>query len=321
VDLPPDGGADSKVLLARARHAPVNCWLLVGPTVQTFNSTVWASSTTDAWLAEAAIATYEACAAGKALHSPWRWSEPERSEMVEAAEMLEAVGHDVTAVASRNRMVPHAAEGLDEPVFVPGTFGDALRIQLDWGQAVLARKPSLGWVLDVADEATTRRLDLASFATGHPSPAPGWHTGSVAQAAEAAAARIASGPWDPAEARVGNGEIYPSDHPLHHAVAWWMRELGYAETYAMDYEPKVVSNLEVAVCTRETSVDLRDVKTAFASAVVDGRKLVMFSVAGFTRGAQRWADRADIALFNVSVDGSHLSAASRLAQEHMPTVI
>jgi hypothetical protein len=322
IDLPPHNNDPCpRVVLGSVTRGTQPRWLILGNAGFTLKSSVWDLSTSEECLVHAALEMYAACVEERAVSSPWRWAESEQSPIVEAAEILSHQGHDVEAVASTNRLVPDPIEGNDPPSSVPVGFGDALRIKLDRGVATLARKPTLGWVLDVSNHFVTRRLDLGFYSTGETSTQPGLQSEDIAEVVRAVERALAALPWGPLEGTLDALDVRLEESPLHHAVAWWMRELGYPGTYASELRPDVVSSVKVKVMTKKSPAGLADVQRAFAQATVEEMKLCVFSAEGFTRSATRWADTAGAPLFNIWGDEYRLTAANSQAQERMPTIM
>jgi hypothetical protein len=320
IELPSDpAGYHDRVVLGQVRSHHVAHWLVAGPGPQGFVTSAWDLNIEKEHLRDAVLATYDACLAKSEVPSPWRWAEPTRSFIVQVADALVDAGIEVDAVASSNRRVPDLSARDDESKTVPESFGDALRIELEWGTATLAHKPSLGWVLDANDHLITRRLDLGLFATGEPSIAPGYATDDPAALVEAVARGVREGRWDSLEGQLRHSSIVYSDRPLLYATAWWMRELCYPLAEVDLESPRVISAQHVVTAAKRCGVG--EVQRAFAEATVEGKPLVMFATRGYTRDAVKWADKAHLPLFNLWDDQYKLSAASSLAEEHIPTVI
>jgi len=272
-------------------------------------------------LRDALLATYDACFAKSEIASPWRWAEPFRSTVVLVAEGLTERGLVVEGVVSSNRLMPDRIEGVAKPHWVQAAFGDAVRIKMPWGLSTLARKPTLGWVLDANDYLLTRRIDLARHLTGTTSPSPGLVTDDAGLLVQAVSRAVAEAEWAPGEGRISQSDINNAPRRLDAAAAWWLRELGYTGV-----EPRCVSGSlqgvtgPLHVVTTDKRCRLRDVKNAFADASLNGKPLVMFAEGGYTRNATAWANTASVALFGIDAQ-SRIWAASALATEHIPQVI
>jgi hypothetical protein len=321
IELPAHpAGSHNRVVLGQVRSHHVTHWLLGGPRPHGLVTSAWELDTEEEYLRDAVLATYDACLAKSEVPSPWRWAEPTPTFVVQVADALADAGIAVDAVASSNRLVPDPSARDDESKTIPPSFGDALRVELEWGTATLAHKPSLGWVLDANDRVITRRLDLGLFATGGPSVAPGCATDDPAALAKAVARGVREGRWDSLEGQLRHSGIVYSNQPLLYATAWWMRELGYPLAEVVDFEsPRVISAQHVVTAAKRCG--LGDVQRAFAQATVEDKALVMFATGGYTRDAVKWADKAHLPLFNLWADQYQLSAASSLAEEHIPKVI
>jgi hypothetical protein len=66
---------------------------------------------------------------------------------------------------------------------------------------------------------------------------------------------------------------------------------------------------------------LKDIKSSYADAALEGQALVICASGGLTRDAERWAAKAQVAAFAVYDGGEQLRAATPLAREHTPSVI
>lgn len=318
LDLPPDRrGFGRRVVAGRVATRSSAHWLIVGARSTELMTSIWDLATHDEVLRDAIVATYRACMAESDLPSPWRWAEAERSFIVRVADALVVEGVAVSAVAQQNRLVPDATEGASSPRPIPLAFGEALRLEADWGNATLSRKPTLGWVLDADDHLITRRLDLGYFMNGVSSKAPGLEAEDPEELASAVARATRTATWQPTDGHIRLA-LFLGDSPLHEAVAWWMRQLGYPETETHDrYDgPVFYGDWYIHVATRRCT--LSDVKTAYADAAMDGRPLIMFGTRGFTRDAAVWAVKARIPAFNIAGEDYQLSASNALAEEHVP---
>lgn len=320
IELPADPASyHNRVVLAKTRSHHLTHWLVAGPRPHGYVTSAWDLNTESEHLRDAVLATYDASLAKSELPSPWRWAEPTRTFVVQVADALADAGIQVDAVASSNRLVSNPSAPEEAAKTVPPDFGDALRIELEWGTATLAHKPSLGWVLDANDHLITRRLDLGLFATGEPSVAPGYATDDPAALAEAVARGVREGRWESPEGQLQHSSIVYSDRPLLYATAWWMRELCYPRAEVDLESLRVISAQHVVTAAKRCGVG--EVQRAFAEATVEGKPLVMFATRGYTRDAVKWGDKAYLPLFNLWDDQYKLSAASSLAKEHIPTVI
>jgi hypothetical protein len=321
IDLPTSpSGHHNRVVLGRGRGY-VPHWLIVGSRGHDFVSAVWDVETTDDQLRDALLATYDACVAKSEIDSPWRWAEPFRSTVVLMADGLTKRGLEVEGVVSSNRLMPDRIEGAAKPHWVPAAFGDAVRIKMSWGVSTLARKQTLGWVLDANDHLVTRRIDLARYLTGTTSPAPGLATDDADILVQAVARAVVEGEWGPGEGRISQSDISNAARPLDAAAAWWLRELGYTrvETGSVSGSLEGVTG-SLHVVTTEKRCRLRDVKKAFADAVLEEKPLVMFAEGGYTRNATAWANEASVAMYGIDAQ-ARVWAASALAAEHIPQVI
>jgi len=241
IDLPASpSGAHNRVVLARGRGY-VPYWAIVGSRGHDLVSTVWGVETAGEQLRDALLATYDACLAKCDIASPWRWAEPLRSMIVRVADGLTKCGLDVEGVVSANRLIRDQVEGAANPRWVPEDFGDALRIRMRWGVGTLARKTTLGWVLDANNHLVTRRVDLARHATGTISHSPGLATDDVDLLVQAVARAVEEAEWDPAEGRITPSDTSDSARPLDSVAAWWLRELGYSGVEAGPWHEVEVS--------------------------------------------------------------------------------
>lgn len=321
VDLPPTrAGYARRVILGRVHGNHLPYWLIVGSQTRDTFEFAWELSTPRESLRDSLLATYDACLSGGRLESPWRWSEPRHATVVRIADGLDAKGVEVTGVVATNRLMPDAIEGARAPHSVPLEFGDALRVEMTWGTAVLARKPTLGWVLDANDHLRTRRLDLGSFATGSTSRSPGLSSDDSDLLISAVVGALQAGPWDFPDGELKHAQLPYSDYPQDGVTAWWLRELGYPDARPRGCDLPGVDG-PFHVVTHSKRCGLGTVKTAFADAALAHKPLVMFAEGGFTRDASRWADQARIALYTLYNEVHRISASSALAEEHVPKVI
>jgi hypothetical protein len=83
----------------------------------------------------------------------------------------------------------------------------------------LARRPTLGRVLDANDYLITRRLDLGLFAAGTSSRSPGLAFEDPEELADAVAGATRTAAWEPTDGHLQFAEL-PGYAPLHEAVAW-----------------------------------------------------------------------------------------------------
>jgi hypothetical protein len=248
--------------------------------------------------------------------SPWRYGQSERSPIVQLAEALSDGGLDVDAVVSTNRVVPSRYD-FGEGHWIDSSLGEALRLELEWGTAVVSLKPTLGWVMDVDSGLAVRRMDLSRSLTGKPSSAPGLAADQIETVATAVRQVVEAGPPEPTDGRPPV-EVLLHERPDILATAWWMRELGYARTEA--YGDTIASTAHVEVWSRQTPVAIGDVQRTFARAALEGKKPLLIATSQFTRSARKWADDADIALFTLWGEDLMLHQASKHAEEHLPRV-
>lgn len=320
IDLPASPtGFHNRVVLARGRGY-VPHWLIVGPRGHDFVNAVWNLEIADDQLRDALLATYDACLAKSEIASPWRWAEPTRSTVVRVAEGLANAGVVVEGVVSANRLMPDEVEGAGKPHIVPTSFGDALRVKMRWGRATLARKQTLGWVLDANDYRVTRRVDLVRYLTGTVSLSPGFVTDDADLLVQAVTRAVDEAEWDSGQGRISHSDIDCADQRLNAAAAWWLRELGYPNVEARASDEVVFSG-PLHVVTVNKRCPLRAVKSAFADAAVEGKPLAVFAQSGYTRDAIRFANSAPIALYEMDSQSLAVHPASALAAEHVPHMI
>jgi hypothetical protein len=314
VDLP----SGFCVVLGRFRTLSMHCWMIVARQGGEYIESAWHVSTPEEHLRDAVLAIYDACVTGAALPTPWCWSEPSRSTVVQVADSLIESGIQVQTVVSANRVKREPDEEELRATVIDPAFGDALRVKMPWGIGTLARKAQLGWVFDVQTTDSTRRVDLAEALTGVASVSPGLITDD-AELLVQGVTRIATG----AEPLRVNGSISPLDsHPrrLEATSSWWLRELGYSG-FEADASADGAVTRTCHVVTSHRRFGLSALKKAYADAALERKSLVVFTEGGYTRDARRWADKARVALFAVGQELAHIRPASAFAAEHIPDVL
>ena len=298
------------------------CWLITAPPWTPGGTVLWELETDPAVLARATVAMYAAAEAEQRPESPWRWAEATTTDVVRVADDLLVRGLDVVAVVDGNREVPDRVEGFKLRRLVAAAVGPALRMRVDQATATLACKPTLGWVLDYQIGEHVHRLDLAAAITGETSRSPGFRTDDLGHVAQAVTDTLSRAPVDSRPGRLGAAGLDADANSLPHAAAAWLRELGYPDARTEDVEAAVHTHAaHVALSARRNGVGIGELKAAYADAALAGRRLFMFSRAGYTGPARAWADRAGAALFTLAAGADRPGAASELAREHLPAVI
>lgn len=115
--------------------------------------TFWSTETSDDALAWAMVETFDHTDAETGQVKPptglLRWSEAEPGPATRLADALDARGIEVSAVVGKNRV----AQWIDRQTLVRGhvseSVGEAVRIECQWGQATIAYRPAIGWVMDI----------------------------------------------------------------------------------------------------------------------------------------------------------------------------
>lgn len=323
IDLP-DKKADSRprVVVARFNAKRMLVWTIVGHAGGAgFVTTAWPTSIGTAELRDATLAIYDACVSSRMPDSPWRWNQTMFTPVVRVADALADAGVQVDRVVSTNRFIEDDDLGPDEKYeWVPSPIGDALRILTNWGSVTLAHREGLGWVLDTSDQDNTWRIDLGEFATGDRSDAPGFVTEDTARIVEAVQRLVESGelPWNPLK--------FPRD-PLafapiesHGAAGRWLHAMGFSTVAAPEYEGDTWDG-PFQVVTDAKSWSLSGLKVAYANATVVGKRLAVFSEAGFSPPAEKWASAASIPLFSWPPTHDRISPRSSAAEVLMPGVL
>lgn len=314
IELPAHGdGSHRRVTLTVRPGMPGHC-LVIGPGRTGLMQSVWPLDAGEEQLAGAVLAMYAACLNGTRVASPWRWGQAEESTITELADRMEETGMEVEAVVSDNRMAldPERRSGVRT---VPATLGDALRVRTRIGKATLARRPTIGWVLDLEDDDGLRRLDLAAAANADTSPLPGLATEDTSLLL-AAVRRLLTAPEPRPE---HPSRFHPGadpDQQTHEAAARWLSSVGFR---GIVFEPSgatpIAGPIHVVVARRRAGVTA--VKVAYADAVLAGKPLVLFAGDGFTRDARAFADQAGVVLFAAWDRGAHMRPESDLAAEYV----
>lgn len=324
IDLP-DRPTDSRprVVVAKAYAKGMLVWAIVGPAGRAgFVTTAWPTSSGTEDLRNATLAVYDACVAGRMPDSPWCWNQPEVTSVVRVADALTEAGVQVEFVVSTNRLIEDDEDvGPDEAYkWIPSTIGEALRIPTDWGSVTLAHRNGLGWVLDTSDEKNAWRMDLEELATGRPSDGPGLITEDTAHLVKAIERVVESGDaqWNPL--RFPRDPLAFAHSKTHDMAGRWLHAMGFSTVTAPEYEGDEWGG-PFQVVTDAKSWSLSALKAAYADATVAGKRLVVFSEAGFSAPAAKWASAASVPLFSWPPSHDRISPRSAAAEVLMPRVL
>lgn len=315
IDLPATRvDASPKVVVGRMADLH---WLIAAGRPTTIEMSTWHRDTSISTICSATWAIYDAARHGLERPTPWRWDEAEVTPIVQAADLLERNGFSVTAVAANNRRVPNEFGDFRDSRTVPRDFGDALRIDLDWGSATLALKSTLGWVLDVSDHLITRRMPLGHHLPDG-EPQGFWvQSDNVECVVAAAVSTLRKGRWHSLEGHIDGTDVpyFDDSKKTSFVVNWWLTELGFASSSASE------ADLHIKVWSKDSPVSQSDVKGAYADAAVSGRSLIAVSTSRFSRTASSWLALARLPAFIADLEHLKLFAANDVGAAHIPALI
>lgn len=315
------GGEDSVVVAAvLAGRRPV--WLIADPRPARQDSR-WPQGTPMTVLARCAIAHLDSYEAGVPLPSPWCWDEPAPSPLIDVADDLARQGVEVESLIGSNRLFEDLSRPDADVKLAANEGGDWLDAGTDECEIRLGLRPHLGWTLDVRSETVPWRLDLGYLLTGKVSTRPGVRPGDVTTGRIAAVTCAVL--EDPQAAISEHRRIIRMDNVVLGYEApeptVELRRLGFADVrdHIDERDRLIVSSAEISVHLRPAQprpVGLPEIQRFAGIALGAGKLPVVFSQAGYTANARRWAAESDVPLFDVGND--RLYAASPYATELLP---
>lgn len=302
------------VVVGRLHEKYTICWLVYGRHKDgTEVELTWPLDVPSNVLTEAVLAVYDACSAGTAPRSPWRWCQPDDNEGVRLADALSARGLTVSGVLgtyawSRERR-PYPISQSPRPSEI------AVRVECAWGRLVLARRRRLGWVLDAEIEGRTQRLDLEQLIRGTLFSTTGLEHADLSLLVTGMVAASRERPQTPDADEDEWSALLLSDIELEHrAVARRLHEMNVEATVD---GPTIEAGNRIIVTGAD--IDLAWAQRGYAQTLVDHNRkgLMVFTTGHVTRGAAGWLEKASVPIFGSWDEFRTVRSLNRLADEHL----
>ena len=306
----------------RIRHYPV--WFVSDPNPGS-GATCVPATFGAAPVAQCMVARLDAWETGSPIASPWRWDEPEQSEITRLADALTSRGVEISVVVGVNRFERDFRRPLESepPPLAKSGGGNWLHAAGNKRELRVAIRPQLGWTVDLVHEQWRDRLDLAAI-LGQQRERPGVPKTSVTVDEVVAVAR---GLLEEDQSLSVPPRPRPPDtdalEPATEFLLDWMRWIGFSDV-AMETSPRArdfaFRSDEVGVHFHRAGrpANLAAVQRHVGVALVDGKLPMMFSTQGYTRDAQEWSNRAGAALFSTGRGGDEVYGANALGEELVP---
>jgi hypothetical protein len=331
----------SKVLLWLTRFAPPYerdlFWVVADPGDGEIPR-IWSPDTSDEMLADAVYERFRARMAHRGEVSPWKWDEPDSCDVVKLADALAEHRITVQRVVANNRLrAVTANDGIKAHRF-PAHEGRFLDLQQGSLSVRIACKVSLGWLIDVYDveRGCHWRVDLHHFAFGEESRTPGVSHGDLEleDLVEVVESLLDyPGGYEPSPSAIlwtsrrdttvpemvthqEDRESSHSPHTLSTAIVRQLSSMGFMGMELDSESPPCQSeHVAVAWWKRSKNLGISDIKTLYADASVEDKRLVVIIEGDATRPAMTFADKAKVFLFGLDRRQAHLYPISKLATE------
>jgi hypothetical protein len=309
-------------------------WLIIGP-ADKGHPRMWDALTDADVLADAVGERVRAYEEQRAELSPWRWDEPDgKVPIVRLADALEARGYDVRLVVSANRIrTTETVKGIEAFPYRAHEGGFVV-VGMGRSSVRVSRKPKIGWLVDVHDEARDIqwRPDIHSCFRGETGVVPGSDlTEEMLDELHGVIERALR--EDPPEERVvvprrkgelpragGMQDQRHASPPASRSTVRELRTLGFGDVIELDAgadSPASLTSESLAIVQweRDKALGLADIKMMYADATVSGKRLLVLLRRSMTRPASNFADQANVFAYWADESTGSITPYSRAAEE------